>query len=202
MHMDALSQAVPPPYSQYIAENFLLSLLPVGDDGQPRVFAPDRCSATPPLDTYYVSLTTDQLLAEIATGIKKIDASRRDTTVEMRRRLLPAIIELRKRLRPQKQFYKALRRMGLNDSTVRGWFRRCRIANDLIDMLDPEPARPFTKTKRRHGMEGHEAGDRDMSEHFWRQADKMAAAILKGNYEQATRLAREYANARRMFKIQ
>ena len=98
--MESLSQAVPPAYSQYIAENFLLSLLPVGDDGKPRIFTPDRCSATAPQDTHYVSLTTDELLAEIAEGIRNISASRCDTTAEMRRRLLPAILELKKRLHP------------------------------------------------------------------------------------------------------
>jgi hypothetical protein len=35
-----------------------------------------------------------------------------------------------------------------------------------------------------------------MTEHFLRQADKIAAAILRGNYEWAAQLAREYANAR------
>ena len=195
MRREALSQAVPPAYSRYIAENFLLSLLPVGD-GNPRVFTPDRCSATPPHDVYYTSLTTDQLLAEIAEAIRKIDASRRDTTAEMRRRLLPAIIELRKRLHPKKQFYKTLHEMGLNDSTVRSWFHRSRCADDLIDMLDPEPARPFPKTET-EPLKRPEDGDPDTSEHFLRQADKMAAAILKGNYEWAARLAREYANARR-----
>jgi hypothetical protein len=40
-----------------------------------------------------------------------------------------------------------------------------------------------------------------VTEHFLRQADKMAAAILKGNYEWAARLAREYANARRTFNV-
>jgi hypothetical protein len=118
----------------------------------------------------------------------------------MRRRLLPAIIELKKRLHPKKQFYKALRQMGLNDSTVRSWFRRSRIANDLIDMLDRKPARPSRKTET-EPRKRPEDGDPDVTEHFLRQADKMAAAILKGNYEWAARLARQYANARRTFNV-
>jgi DNA (cytosine-5)-methyltransferase 1 len=194
MSMAGLSQAVPPAYSQYIAGNFLLSLDPAGENGEPRVFTPDRCTATIPPDTYYVALTTEQLLAEIADAIRKIDASRRDTTAEMRRKLLPAIIELRKRLRPKKQFYKALAEMGLNDSTVRSWFRRSRCADDLIDML--EPARPSPKTEPRKTREDR---DGDTTEHFLRQADKLAAAVLRGNYELAARLAKEYASARKAF---
>jgi hypothetical protein len=48
----------------------------------------------------------------------------------------PAIVKLRKRLRPKRRFYKTLHRIGLNDSTVRMWFRTTRRADDLIDMLD------------------------------------------------------------------
>jgi hypothetical protein len=66
-------------------------------------------------------------------------------------------------------------------------------------MLDPPVVArrqlPKTEPKR------PEDGDPDTTEHFLRQADKMAAAILKANYENATRLAREYANARRTFNI-
>jgi hypothetical protein len=120
----------------------------------------DRCSATPPRDTYYKSLTTHQVLVEIAAVIKKQDAARRDTIAELRRKLLPVLVKLGKRLRPKKQFYKALHERGLNASTVRSCFHRSRCADDLIDMLDPEPDRPSPKTERRKKPEdwrlGHE----------------------------------------------
>jgi hypothetical protein len=65
-------------------------------------------------------------------------------------------------------------------------------------MLDAEPAQPLPKTKLRIRPEDR---DPDTTQHFFRQADKMAAAILKGNYEWAARLAREYQNARRTFNV-
>jgi hypothetical protein len=112
--------------------------------------------------------------------------------------LLSAIGELRKRLHSKRLHYKSLRQIGLNASTVRSWFRRSHCADDLIDMLDPKPAWSSPKPVPRKRLED---GDPDTTEHSLRQADETAAAVLKGNYEWAARLAREYANARRTFNV-
>jgi hypothetical protein len=104
--------------------------------------------------------------------------------------LLPAIGELRRRLHSKRLYYKALRQIGLNASTVRSWFHRSRSADDLIEMLDPKPSRSLPKPEPRKRLE---ESDPDTTEHLLRQADETAAAILRGNYEYAARLAWEYA---------
>jgi hypothetical protein len=137
------------------------------------------------------SLTTEQLLAarkDVAAEIASL-ANRRSAA--HREKLFPLLIELKKRL-PKAQFYSTLKKMGLTPSTVRVCHHRGRAADDIIKMLEDKPEKKPQKATASGGRGGNRDEDEaDTAEHFLAQADKMAAAILKGNHEYATRLARE-----------
>jgi hypothetical protein len=65
-------------------------------------------------------------------------------------------------------------------------------------MLGEKPQKKRPKATASGGRGGNRDEDEaDLSTRFLLQADRMAAAILRGNYKWAARLAREYANARR-----
>lgn len=142
-------------------------------------------------DRCYQTLDADQLLAVVADAVKSINAARDHTNVELRRRLLPALIVLKQKLKGrQPGFYAALRRIGLNPATVRVWFHRGRIADETIRLLggeDPEQPSP---------PDPHVPDPLDENQHLLRHADKLAAAVLKGKTDWAHRLAAEYANVR------
>ena len=138
--------------------------------------------------------TIKDVAAEITSLANRRSAAHRE-------KLRPLLIELKKRL-PKGQFYSTLKKMGLTPSTVRVWHHRGRAADDIIKMLEEKPQKKPQKATPSGGRgENREEDEVDTTEHFLRQADKMAAAILLGNYASAARLAREYANARRTFNI-
>jgi hypothetical protein len=151
---------------------------------------PDRCTATVPKN--YQALSTDELLKEIKDAAASIVASQINTSAEMRKRLLPALIVLKKRLKRKKPgFYKTLEKMGLNPSTVRSWFYRRRAADEVIQMLERAPEAPSAPKQ----VQWETA---DANEELLRHCDKMAAAVLREKTDWAKRLAAEYANARKM----
>jgi len=154
---------------------------------------PYRFSEAVPLlaqrtDSYYDMLSTERLLEEINLCCKAITAQRNTTCSEFRRRLLPALIVLKSRV-PKGMFYSTLAKMGLNPSTVRVWFYRGRVAEEVIGMLEQESESPAPEYPQREV-------ELDERAYLIRQADKMAAAFLSGDAERGTRLASEYANAR------
>ncbi len=163
----------------------------------PSVTVPNRCSATVRAGAYkeYRALSTDDLLKEIAEAVEKIEENQLNTSAEIRRRLMPALIALRARLKRKKPgYYETLEKMGLNPSRVRSWFYRGHHGEETIQMLERESDSP-ARAKRRNGSE-HELTDEkdDLLQH----ADRMAAALLRGKVDFARRLASEYANVRRL----
>jgi len=139
-------------------------------------------------DTYYRSLSVEGLLKEIQDCIGSITYHRNQMNREMRERLLPALVELRKRTyRKKPGFYDSLAKIGLNADTVRQWFYRSNTADEAIGLLEetlPESA------KREHS-DGH-SPDEVLLEH----ADRMAKAILAGKFIHAKKLAAQYLETR------
>jgi site-specific DNA-adenine methylase len=168
----------------------------VGGTKFAQVNVPKRFNETLPSPD---SLTAEQLLAAIKDVAAEITSLANRRSAAHREKLLPLLIELKKRL-PKGQFYSTLKKMGLTLSTVRVWHHRGRAADDIIKMLEEKPQKKPQKATASGGRGGNR-DEADTAEHFLAQADKMAPAILKGNYEYATRLAREYANARRTFNV-
>lgn len=159
------------------------------------VNVPKRCGATLRVnaDKDYRTLSTEEILRDIAEAVAQIESNQIKTSAEMRKRLLPALIVLKKRLKRKKPGYEeTLRKMGIAPSTVRSWFYRGRAADEVIEMLEREPrALPVAQ--------GVSAGEPlDATDELLRHADRMAAAVLRGKMDWARRLAAEYANARRM----
>lgn|GEM_PF-464949 len=132
MRMDALAQAVPPAYSEYIAEHFLRTQ---AGKAAATKSAPKRFIETLPSPD---SLTTEQLLAAIKDVAAEITSLASRRSAAHREKLLPLLIELKKRLGPKGQFYSTLKKMGLTPSTVRVWHHRSRAADEVIDMLEEQ----------------------------------------------------------------
>jgi len=85
----------------------------------------------------YRSLSDPQLLDEIRQCVGNVGFSREQMTREMRKRLLPALLELRKRTYRRKPgFYETLANIGLNAATVRQWFYRSNTGDEIIGMLE------------------------------------------------------------------
>ena len=76
-------------------------------------------------DTYYADLSLEELRREIKEGMTVISGSRLQMNAEMRNRLLPALLALRKlTYRKRPGYYEMLRSIGLNGDTVRQCFYR------------------------------------------------------------------------------
>lgn len=141
-------------------------------------------------DTYYVGLPQEDLLREIRECIAVITAARNQMNQEIRKRLLPALLELRKRtIRKHPGYYETLAAMGLNADTVRQWFYRSHSADEVIDLMEEEEAQP--QIRERDDRDPHDT-EGLLLEH----ADKMAKALLENKITHAKRLAAEYVRAR------
>lgn len=155
-------------------------------------------------DTYYADLPLEKLIAEIKDGIGVITGSRLQMNAEMRKRLLPALLALRKRTYRQRPgFYETLRSIGLNADTVRQWFYRSYTADQVIDLV--EEKHPVSKGGNRNQENDEESrggnGDEDaadLTQRFLLQADRAIAALLRDNITLAKRLGREYEDARKL----
>jgi hypothetical protein len=147
-------------------------------------------------------------LAEIASGIKKMSLLRIETSAEVRTKLLPAIMELRKRCRWQSPgYHEILAKMGLNASTVRSWFHRGQNAEELIEFLEEAKEETQSEDKEEEEEEedssqpddAHVIGDVESTDEvFLRHADKIVLAVLRGagNANSTIRQARSYAKER------
>lgn len=152
---------------------------------------------------YYSALPLKKLLREIKECAAVITGSRLQMNAEMRRRLLPALLELRKRTyRKKPGFYKILEAMGLNADTVRQWFYRSQPADEVIDLVEKKQTKPVSVRRGGKGDEGR-AGNTDedaavLTQGLLLQADRIVTALLRDKIPQAKRLALEYAEARQI----
>jgi len=139
-------------------------------------------------DAYYKSLSVEGLLKEIQECIGAITYHRNQMNREMRERLLPALLELRKRTyRKKPGFYVSLAKIGLNADTVRQWFYRSNTADEAIELIEETPAESVMR-EHRDGQSPEEL----LLEH----ADRMAKAILAGKLMHAKKLASQYLETR------
>jgi hypothetical protein len=142
---------------------------------------------------YYKGLSVDELLKEIHQCIGSVSFSRNQMSREMRERLLPALLELKKRTyRKKPGFYESLAKIGLNADTVRQWFYRSHTADEAIGLL--EENEPQTAVKKR---EEEQSPEELLLEH----ADRMARAVLDDEITYAKKLATQYLEARNEGRI-
>ena len=150
--------------------------------------------------TYYGGLPLEELITEIKECAAVITMSRLQMNVEMRKRLLPALLALRKRTyRKHPGYYETLASIGLNADTVRQWFYRSYTADEVIDLVEekqPERVRGTGKTECRGGSA--EEDEASLTQRFLLQADKIVTALLQDKITLAKRLGREYAEARKI----
>jgi hypothetical protein len=151
-------------------------------------------------DTYYADLPLEKLLAEIKEGAAVITSSRLQMNAEMRKRLLPALLALRKRTyRKHPGFYETLASIGLNADTVRQWFYRSYTADEVIDLVEEKQSEPVGEEENDDSRGGNADEDAaDLTQRFLMQADKIVSALLRDKITLAKRLAREYAESRKL----
>ena len=146
--------------------------------------------------TYYRGLKDDELLHTLRQSISKLKGGSVRMTQELRGVLLPALLELRERcMQPGRRtpipgrptYYEALRSLGLKPDTVRKWFRPTVSAAAVLELLGE---RGQGKRPPRSAVEESAA------RLLLAAADKIVAALLDGKIDAATRLAREYREAR------
>jgi hypothetical protein len=102
-------------------------------------------------DDYYSKLPMDKLLQEIRDAIGCITTHRNQMNREMRERLLPALLELRKRTyRQNPGYYETLAKMGLNGACVRQWFYRSHTADEVIALVEENKQEEPKRTKTEH----------------------------------------------------
>jgi hypothetical protein len=113
---------------------------------------------------------------------------------EMRERLLPALLELKKRTyRKTPGFYETLAKIGLNADTVRQWFYRSNTADEVIDLFEEENQ---PSVKQRGGRDSVDT-EALLLEH----ADRMAKAVLTDKFANAKKLATQYVEARKESRV-
>ncbi|HYH00316.1 MAG TPA: DNA adenine methylase [Terriglobales bacterium] len=143
-------------------------------------------------ETYYQTLPLEALLGEIKKGMDALGFHRLQMQRELRLRLLPALLELKKRTyRKKPGFYETLKAMGFVPDTVRMWFYRSYPANRIIDEVKEKTEEP---TDRGNGG----ALDR---ESLLAHADRMAQAVLDGEMTYAKHLATEYVRVRQEDRV-
>jgi hypothetical protein len=143
---------------------------------------------------YYKCLSESELLEEVKKCIGSVSFSRNQMNREMRERLLPALLELKKRTyRKNPGFYDTLKKIGLNADTVRQWFYRSNTADEAINVLEEETQPPVKQCEDRDSV-GSEAL-------LLKHADRMAQAVLKGNFTNAKKLATQYVEARNESRV-
>jgi site-specific DNA-adenine methylase len=142
--------------------------------------------------TYYTKLSVPKLLAEIKLCMGSMSFSRNQMNREMRERLLPALLELKKRTyRKKPGFYDSLEKIGLNADTVRQWFHRGYTADEAIKKLEEEKTQS-PPTKR---------DERSPEELLLEHADRMAKAVLERKFTYAQKLATQYVETRNESRI-
>lgn len=139
---------------------------------------------------YYKELSVDELLEEIRQCIGSVSFSRNQMSREMRERLLPALLELKKRTyRKKPGFYESLEKIGLNADTVRQWFYRSHTADEAIDLIEKNMPEPPARNRN---------DEQSSEELLLEQADRMAKAILEDKIAHAKKLATQYIDSREL----
>ncbi len=145
---------------------------------------------------YYRSLSDDELVRALRQSMSKLKSASVRMTQELRAHLLPALCVLRERYHqpgrrnpvPGKPtYYEVLRSLNLKPDTVRKWFKPTVSAGAVLQLLDDGRERTWPS---------HPKVERSATQHLLATADKMAEKLLDGNIKAATRLAREYSEAR------
>ena len=146
--------------------------------------------------TYYRSLNDDELLQALRQSLSKLQLGSVRLTQELRQKLLPALLVLRERyMQPGRRkpipgrptFYEVVTSLNLKPDTVRKWFKQTASAHAVLQLLDERDNR---------WRPSREAVHESAAQILLITADKIAAELLDGNIESATRLAREYCEAR------
>jgi hypothetical protein len=150
--------------------------------------------------TRYATLTVPELLDEIKKCISGVGFSRNQTNREIRDRLLPALLELKKKTyRRKPSFYESLAAIGLNPDTVRQWFHRSHAAGEIAELIEHE-TRDEDKADEPDGDESETKlpgrDHKSPQDLLLLHCDRMAAAILEGKVVYAKRLATEYRRIR------
>jgi site-specific DNA-adenine methylase len=143
--------------------------------------------------TYYTKLSVPKLLEEIKKCMGSMDYGRNQMCKEMRLRLLPALLELKKRTyRKKPGYYDCLKKIGLNGDLVRQWFYRGYTAEEAIRELDKEEETQPPPRKR---------DEQSPEELLLEHADRMAKAILEDKTTYAKKLATEYIETRNESRV-
>jgi site-specific DNA-adenine methylase len=120
--------------------------------------------------THYTKLSVPALLEEIKDCMGSVDYSRSQMNKEMRDRLLPALLELKKRTyRKKPGYYDCLKKIGLNGDLVRQWFYRSYTADEAIDLIEENKPEPPAENQE---------DEQSMVELLLEHAHRMAQAAL------------------------
>ncbi|MGA9883939.1 MAG: hypothetical protein WBQ34_09495 [Candidatus Acidiferrales bacterium] len=139
-------------------------------------------------ETYYSGLTDSALLQEIRDAIGSVDLFRVGMQRELRERMLPALLELKKRtFRKRPNYYESLALIGLNGDRVRQWFYRSHSADEAIGLIEEPDGDP----PQLPGRDG-----KSPSELLLQHCDRMAEAVLKNQIVYAKKLATEFVRVR------
>lgn len=142
---------------------------------------------------FYTGLSVPELLAEIRECVGSVGISRSQTNREIRDRLLPALLELRKKTYRRKPgFYESLEEIGLNADTVRQWFCRSHAAGEIVTMIESESDNEQDDQPTPLPGRDRKSSEELLLEH----CDRMAAAILKEHIIHAKKLATEFVRIR------
>jgi hypothetical protein len=145
------------------------------------------------------SWTIPNILKELRAVADRIEKNKLEVSAEERLRLLPLLIILKKLTKRKKPgYHAALASIGLNASTVRSWFYRGLPTDEIIAMLEPEQEPRQTGNYDDSRGRSAEEDAADLAERFLLLADKIVAALLRDKIVPAKKLAREYAEARKI----
>lgn len=145
---------------------------------------------------YYRSLNDEELVQALRQSLSRGSATSVRMTQELREHLLPALVVLRERyLQPGRResipgrptYYEVLRSLHLKPDTVRKWFQPTVSAIAVSQLLGE---------RRGRMRQNHPPVEKSANQFLLAAADKLVAELLDGNIEAATRLAREYSEAR------
>src|SRR5579864_1487157 len=145
---------------------------------------------------YYRSLKDDELLQALRQSVTKLQGSSVRLTQDLRESLLPALMVLRERhmqrgrrkpMPGRPTYYEVLASLNLKPDTVRKWFRPTVSAVAVLQLLGESEQRKRPPPS---------AVEESATQLLLAAADKIAAALLDGKIDTATRLAREYREAR------
>jgi hypothetical protein len=139
----------------------------------------------------------NQVVAALKACVPRIENHRLYIQKELREQLLPLILALGKLTKRKKPgFHKTLKSIGLNASTVRGWFYASETGKTVIDLLEDEPKK--IPKPRKHGKPAKPAKREEIQtpeEIMLADAYRMATAVMENRISDAKKIAREFLEA-------